>query len=49
MTDTAMPAHPVELRAVSKRYGAGPGQQVTAADNVSLAIEAGAFVALTGS
>ncbi len=49
MTDTPGPAHPVELRGVSKRYGAGGGQQVTAADNVSLAVEAGAFVALTGA
>ncbi len=31
MTDTPVPAHPVELRRVSKRYGTGGGQQVTAA------------------
>ena len=49
MTDTPVPAHPVELRRVSKRYGTGGGQQVTAADNVSLAVEAGVFVALTGA
>jgi putative ABC transport system ATP-binding protein len=49
VTGTPGPAHPVELREVSKRYGAGAGQQVTAADNVGLAIGAGAFVALTGA
>jgi len=36
------------LRGVTKRYGTGQGGQVTAADNVTLTIEAGAFVALTG-
>jgi len=30
-------------------YGTGTGGQVTAADNVTLTIEAGAFVALTGA
>ena len=45
----------LELRGVSKRYGTGQGGtggqdgQVTAADNVTLSIEAGAFVALTGA
>jgi putative ABC transport system ATP-binding protein len=39
----------LELRAVSKRYGAGEGSQVTAADDVTFTIEAGAFVALTGA
>jgi putative ABC transport system ATP-binding protein len=38
----------VELRGVCKRYGTGQ-DGVTAADNVTLTIEAGAFVALTGA
>ncbi len=39
----------LELRGVCKRYGTGQGGQVTAADNVTFTIEAGAFVALTGT
>jgi len=39
----------IELRGVSKHYGTGDGQQVTAAGNVSLTIEPGALVALTGA
>ena len=39
----------LELRDVSKRYGTGQGAQVTAADNVTFTIQAGAFVALTGA
>jgi putative ABC transport system ATP-binding protein len=39
----------LELRGVTKRYGTGEGGQVTAADNVTLTIDAGAFVALTGA
>jgi len=39
----------LELRGVCKRYGTGTGGQVTAADNVTFTIEAGAFVALTGA
>jgi putative ABC transport system ATP-binding protein len=39
----------LELRGVSKRYGTGQGGQVTAADDVTFTIEAGAFVALTGA
>jgi putative ABC transport system ATP-binding protein len=46
MTDT-IPA--VELRGVSKHYGIGKDQQVPAADNVSLTIAPGEFVALTGA
>jgi putative ABC transport system ATP-binding protein len=34
---------------VAKRYGIGKDRQVTAADNVSLTIRAGEFVALTGA
>jgi len=44
------PGHGVlELRGVCKRYGTGQGGQVTAADDVTVTIEAGAFVALTGA
>jgi len=39
----------LELRGVCKRYGTGQGSQVSAADNVTFTIEAGAFVALTGA
>ena len=39
----------LELRGVGKRYGTGQGGQVTAANNVTFTIEAGAFVALTGA
>jgi putative ABC transport system ATP-binding protein len=39
----------LELRDVSKRYGNGQGGQVTAADNVTFTVDAGAFVALTGA
>ena len=49
MTTTAPGSGALELRGVSKRYGTGTGGQVTAADNVTFTIEAGAFVALTGA
>src|SRR5580692_11670611 len=39
----------IELRGVSKRYGTGSGQPVTAAGNVSFTVEPGALVALTGA
>jgi putative ABC transport system ATP-binding protein len=39
----------LELRGVRKTYGAGKDQLVHAAADVSLTIEAGAFVALTGA
>jgi putative ABC transport system ATP-binding protein len=39
----------LELRGVCKSYGTGTGGQVTAADQVTVTIEAGAFVALTGA
>ena len=51
MPDTVPPAPPVpsvELRGVSKHYGIGKDQQVPAADDVSLTIAPGEFVALTG-
>jgi putative ABC transport system ATP-binding protein len=49
MTVSASGTGPLELRGVSKRYGTGQGGQVTAADDVTFTIEAGAFVALTGA
>jgi putative ABC transport system ATP-binding protein len=39
----------LELRGVSKTYGVGSDKRVSAADNVTLNIAAGAFVALTGA
>jgi len=39
----------LELRDVRKSYGIGKDRLVRAADDVSLTIEAGAFVALTGA
>jgi putative ABC transport system ATP-binding protein len=39
----------IELRAISKSYGIGDDRQVRAADDVSLSIAKGAFVALTGA
>lgn len=52
-----MPDHPdkapasafLELRGISKHYGISKDQQVPAADNVSLAIEAGGYLALAGA
>jgi putative ABC transport system ATP-binding protein len=49
MTDSTSRSGAVELRSVCKRYGTGQGEQVTAADDVSLTIEGGAFIALTGA
>jgi putative ABC transport system ATP-binding protein len=49
MTDQDSPPAVIELRGVSKHYGLGNDQLVKAADNVSLAIEAGSLVALTGA
>jgi putative ABC transport system ATP-binding protein len=46
---TTTTAGALELRGVTKRYGTGHGQQVTAADTITLTIEAGAFAALTGA
>ena len=39
----------IELHNISKCFGLGQGQRVTAADDVSLTVEAGEFVALTGA
>jgi putative ABC transport system ATP-binding protein len=49
MTATAPGSSALVLRGVCKRYGTGTGGKVTAADNVTFAIEAGEFVALTGA
>jgi putative ABC transport system ATP-binding protein len=49
MTATSPGDGALELRGVGKRYGTGAGGQVTAADNVTFTVEAGAFVALTGA
>jgi putative ABC transport system ATP-binding protein len=49
MTDSTSRSGAVELRGVCKRYGTGQGGQVTAATDVSLTIEGGAFIALTGA
>jgi putative ABC transport system ATP-binding protein len=55
MTEPA-PAHAaielpgaVELRGVSKRYGTGGAEPVTAADDVTVRIEPGGYLALTGA
>ena len=39
----------IELRGICKRYDTGSGSPVAAADDVSLTIEAGEFVGLTGA
>ena len=49
MSDTPMTSALVELRGVSKHYGIGNDQQVAAADDVTLTIGAGTFVAITGA
>jgi putative ABC transport system ATP-binding protein len=49
MTDLADRPAAIELRGITKRYGIGDGREVRAADDVSLTIAQGAFVALTGA
>ena len=49
MPASAPGSGPLELHGVTKRYGTGQGEQVTAADNVTLSIDPGTFVALTGA
>src|SRR5215813_10251352 len=49
MPDSTQAGGSLELRGVSKHYGVGGDQQVCAADRISLTVEAGAFVALTGA
>jgi putative ABC transport system ATP-binding protein len=39
----------IELRGISKHYGISKDQRVPAADNVTLSIEAGGYIALTGA
>ncbi len=49
MTEDRTGGADIELRGVSKRYGIGPGQQVAAADDLSLSIAAGSFMAVAGA
>jgi ABC-type lipoprotein export system ATPase subunit len=49
MTDSATASAAIELREVSKSYGISKDQQIYAADDVSLTIGRGSFVALTGA
>jgi len=49
MTATSPGSGTLELRGVCKRYGTDQSGQVTAADEVTFTIAAGAFVALTGA
>jgi len=49
MTDPADRPAAIELRGITKRYGIGDGREVRAADDVSLTIAQGSFVALTGA
>ena len=49
MPDSAPAVASIELRHVRKHYGISKDQRVAAAANVSLTIEASAFVALTGA
>jgi len=49
MTDPAGGHAAIELRGICKSYGIGNDRQVRAADDVSLSIGAGGFVALTGA
>jgi len=49
VTDLADRPAAIEVRGISKRYGIGDGREVRAADDVSLSIAQGAFVALTGA
>lgn len=49
MTDAASARTAIELRGVGKSYGIGKDQAVRAADDVSLNIDAGSFVALAGA
>ncbi len=48
MTDAARAGAAIELTGVTKSFGIGKDQQVRAADDVSLTIAAGSFMALTG-
>jgi putative ABC transport system ATP-binding protein len=49
VTGAARDSAALELTGVTKSFGIGKDQQVRGADNVSLTIAAGAFVALTGA
>jgi putative ABC transport system ATP-binding protein len=49
MSENPSASAAIELRGISKSYGIGKDQIVRAADDVSLRVDAGAFVALTGA
>ena len=49
MPDPADRPAAIELRGINKRYGIGDGREVRAADDVSLSIAQGSFIALTGA
>ncbi|MGH3406588.1 MAG: ABC transporter ATP-binding protein [Streptosporangiaceae bacterium] len=49
MTEPDSPRVAVELRGVSKHYGTGGGEPVAGAANVSLTVEPGSLIALTGA
>ncbi len=49
MADHPSAGGSLELRGVTKNYGIGQGQHVTADDDISFTVAAGAFVALTGA
>jgi putative ABC transport system ATP-binding protein len=49
MTEHHYSGAAIELRGLGKRYGLSQDQQVVAADNISLRIAAGSFVAVTGA
>jgi putative ABC transport system ATP-binding protein len=49
MTNSTGASAAIELRGVSKSYGIAKDRQVRAADDVSIIIAAGSFVALTGA
>ena len=49
MPDSVPAGGSIELRHISKHYGISKDQQVSAAADVSLTVEPGAFVSLTGA
>jgi len=49
MPVSQLPPAAIELRGVSKSYGVGKDQLVSAADDVSLTIESGTFVSVSGA
>jgi putative ABC transport system ATP-binding protein len=49
MPETIAASRAIELRGITKQYGLSKDQRVCAADDVTISIEPGAFVALTGA